>query len=167
MRGVRGRRHRGGREPLPLVGANTSNSQDLHQILGGSRNSKIVAVTDDRGELGRSEAIRVRIENRFGREASVVYAVELVDELGEEAQRPSTSQTVTLRSSASADIDLRVPRNLADGFYQFRVTAVGRAGREVADAGVEIGFALSGNSTHLLSDENWLQFSFANEGAVQ
>lgn len=157
----------GGNQPLPAMGAAASSSHELHEILGGSRAGKLVAVADDRSELTRSEAIQVRIENHFGRKAKVVYAVELVNELGEETQRPSTSRTVLLRRGASADIDLRVPTSLADGFYLFRVTAAGRAGQETADAGVEIGFVLSGDSTQLLSDEDWLQLSFANEGVVQ
>lgn len=151
----------------PPVGAAEPGSQELHDVLGGSRAGKLVAFGDERAELDRSDAIQVRVENRFGRRARIVYAVELVDEFGEQVQRPTTSRTRALRADETAEIDLRVPPRLADGFYLFRVTAVGRSGRETADSGVEVGFIVSGNSTRLLGDEEWLQLSYANEGVEQ
>ena len=150
-----------------LVSVNVPSSHDLHAALGGDHSGKLIAVGDGRPEVGRFEPLQFQLENHFDRRARVAYAVELVDELGESMMRPSTSANHVLEPDETRTFEIPAPKGLGDGFYLFRITAAGRSGQELADTTVEMGFFLSGNSMQLLSDEDWLQISYANEGEQQ
>jgi hypothetical protein len=146
--------------PPPLAGGGP---HEIQEPLGGNRAGKLVATTDERGKLDRSEPIPFRVESRFEHTARVLLAVELVDELGEARIEPFRAPADRIGAGETASFDLEVPSHLDDGLYRYRVTVVGRSGGETADARVEIRFALLGDSIHLVGERDWLELPFVSE----
>ena len=163
-----------GRAPSQELGASASletveieSSFAVHALVG-ENDPLPLQLALERGEeidlRGADLSIPVTLENGFERDAAAVFAVEFTDELGTEIEAPYQSSVVKLEKDGAEAIDLEIPRWLADGFYLFRVTAAGRAGGKLADAWLEIGIAVAGQTAYLLTEEEWLEHSYVNQG---
>lgn len=134
--------------------------------FGHELESRIVLERDERGSIaiGAGAELRLSVKNRFDAEARVTYAVEFVDEFGFEIDRPAMSDVFLVPARESVPVEIELPPALEEGFYLARITAAARSGDESADDMIEQGLGVVDGEALLLTDEEWLEWSYANGG---
>ena len=120
--------------------ADLATSADLHAHLGANHQSPVEAFVDEDAVVPVGGAIPFRVDSHFEADGLVMYAVEFIDEFGNEAAKPFSTDPVEIPAGGSLEFSLDVPAWLENGIYLYRVTLVGRSGDQVADNLVEIGF---------------------------
>ncbi|MDG2304728.1 MAG: hypothetical protein P8R42_08740 [Candidatus Binatia bacterium] len=154
-------------EPVSVSVQGTSAVAAMPQAeFGHELESRLLIERDERAslDLGPDAALQLGVRSRFESEAIVKYAVELVDEFGFEIESPVGAPVFSVPAGESAPVEIELPDSLGEGFYLVRVTLVGRAGDESADDIMEQGIAVVDGEAVLLSDEEWLEYSYANGG---
>jgi hypothetical protein len=114
--------------------------------------------------FGRDAWLRFSVTSRFEEEARLRHVVELADERGRAVEPPRHVPASELAPGATAAYEIPLPTRLDDGFYRYRITAVARAGRESADAVLEIGLAVFDGTAQPIDDNQWFEHSLANQG---
>ncbi|MDJ0849101.1 MAG: hypothetical protein QNK04_12045 [Myxococcota bacterium] len=142
-------------------------SHDIHTHLGAEQQSPVDVVVDEDAVVPVGGAIPFSVVSHFEGDALVMYAVEFVDEFGNEVGEPFATNPVEIPAGGTLEFSLDVPGWLENGIYLYRVTLVGRSGDDVADNLVEIGFQKSDESAQLLDDAEILELSAINEGGAQ
>jgi hypothetical protein len=126
---------------------------------------ELVLASEGPIDLRRGDAaLRFRLESRLPGAAVARYAVELVDDLGRELERPAESELVRVPRGGSASFAVELPSRLGEGYALCRVTVAGRAGSADADHLLEVGLFVANGVAHVLTSEEWLRRSLANQG---
>jgi hypothetical protein len=149
---------------FPSEAAATSRSGPA---FGAHQEREIEIVLDSQGEIDLRRggaALRFRLENHFHGAAVARYAVEWVDDLGDEIERPFESAVLRIPKAGSAGFEVELPSRLAEGFYLCRISAAGLAGPLDSDHLLEVGLAVEGGVARILDTEEWLSHSRANQG---
>ena len=142
-------------------------SHDLHSHLGSEQQSPVDVIVDEDAVVPVGGAIPFSVVSHFDEDGLVMYAVEFVDEFGNEVGQPFATDPVEIPAGGVLEFSLDVPSWLENGIYLYRVTLVGRAGDRVADNLVEIGFQKADDFAQLLDDAEILEISAINEGGAQ